>query len=86
LNRFKILLAQKNSVAKIPNPKGMTTTAGPGSTIMATPTSRTVNPITATAILRACLIENSGFMIFRKSFRRKAGRISPFSRCSFLLG
>ena len=47
-------LAQMNSVASIASPIGMTTTAGPGSTIMATPTARIVNPITTMTRRLAC--------------------------------
>lgn len=41
-------LAQTNSVARMPSPKGITRIPGPGNTIIATPMSSTVNPITAT--------------------------------------
>ena len=47
-------LAQTNSVASIASPIGMTTTAGPGSTIMAIPTARTVKPVTTTTRRLAC--------------------------------
>src|SRR2546425_184352 len=47
--------AQANSVARMARPAGMTTKAGPGSTISARPTSSTITPITATPMRRACL-------------------------------
>jgi hypothetical protein len=86
LNRFKILLAQRNSVARIPNPKGMMTTAGPGRTTMASPTRRRVNPMTATAIRRACFNASAGFMTLRKCLLSEPGDFRAFCRCSFFLG
>lgn len=50
----RILLAQMNSVARIASPVDITTTAGPGNTIMATPITRTVKPITTTLRRFAC--------------------------------
>ena len=41
-------LAQTNSVARMASPSGMTTTAGPGKTIIAMPISNTVKPPIAT--------------------------------------
>ena len=73
-------------MAKIPNPRGMTTTAGPGSTIMATPTIRTVTPTTATAILRTCFNESAVLIFSRKASIPEPGITSGLSLCSFLLG
>ncbi len=42
--------AQANSSARMPRPAGITMKAGPGSTIIATPMHRTVNPTTAITI------------------------------------
>ena len=47
-------LAQRNSVASIARPIGITTTAGPGNTIMAIPTARIEKPITITITRLAC--------------------------------
>lgn len=47
--------AQANSMAKIARPVGMTSVAGPGSTIIATPTSKTVPPTMETTMRRAVL-------------------------------
>lgn len=47
-------LAQMNSVASIASPIGITTNAGPGSTIMAMPAVRIVKPITTTTSRLAC--------------------------------
>ncbi len=55
LTRARSLLAQTNSVARIPRPIGMTTKAGPGNTRRARPMSRTVHPTTRTISLLACL-------------------------------
>jgi hypothetical protein len=40
--------AHKNSVARIANPNGITTTAGPGRITIATPMNKTVKPSVAT--------------------------------------
>jgi hypothetical protein len=45
--------AQANSMLRIPNPNGITITAGPGSTSIATPISITVVPIMAITIVGA---------------------------------
>jgi hypothetical protein len=47
-------LAQTNSVARTLKPTGITRTAGPGSTIIAIPSKRTVEPTTITMSLFAC--------------------------------
>ena len=47
--------AQANSSAKIARPAGITTVAGPGSTIIAIPTSKTVPPTMATIMRLAVL-------------------------------
>jgi len=44
--------AQRNSVARIARPKGMTRMAGPGRTMSATPNARTLKPIMATTTFR----------------------------------
>lgn len=46
--------AQANSIARIPSPKGITTRAGPGVTIMMTPIKTTVAPTTKIIVRRAC--------------------------------
>ena len=45
--------AKANSIERIASPAGITMKAGPGSTIMATPTITTVVPITPIAMRRA---------------------------------
>src|SRR5579872_93594 len=45
--------AHTNSVARIPSPRGMTITAGPGATIITIPTKTTVVPTTNTTARRA---------------------------------
>ena len=80
---FSNFAAQTNSVARIASPRGMTIKAGPGNTIMATPTSNTENPMTATTArlsnLRlgshavicdtiACKISERGAELFLVSF------------------
>jgi len=47
-------LAQMNSEASIASPTGITTTAGPGNTIMATPATRIVKPTTNMTKRLAC--------------------------------
>jgi len=42
--RRSIFLAHRNSVPNMASPKGITTMAGPGRTIIAKPMSRTENP------------------------------------------
>ncbi len=49
------LFAQANSTPRIARPTGITTIAGPGATIITTPTASTVLPTTSTAIRRATL-------------------------------
>ena len=46
--------AQTNSVARIASPRGLTMTAGPGSTTIAIPINKTVEPMTKTTTRRAC--------------------------------
>ena len=55
----------------IARPTGMTTTAGPGRTMSATPNARTVAPITATTTLRAT----------RQGEVEAAGRSMPIMAC-----
>jgi hypothetical protein len=47
LNSCKALRAQRNSVARIASPAGITTTAGPGNAVMAMPNNTTVSPVMA---------------------------------------
>jgi hypothetical protein len=53
LTRRRSRRAQINSVARMAKPIGMTTMAGPGRTISATPIATTVPPMTTTRILRS---------------------------------
>lgn len=66
-------LAHRNSVARIPRPKGMTSVAGPGVTTMATPMSRTVKPTKATNTRLNCL---TVFLISTIHTRKKANRLA----------
>ena len=45
--------AHVNSIPRIMSPTGMTTIAGPGVTIITTPSSNTVTPTTPTTMRRA---------------------------------
>jgi len=60
LNLLSKFFAHINSVARIPNPRGITTIAGPGNTIIAIPMRSTVKPPTVIINLLTC------FMLFKK--------------------
>jgi hypothetical protein len=65
------LLAQTNSVARIPRATGMTTKAGPGKTIIASPMASMVKPITVTTNLltRFRFLDKKGVNIPSRCFR-----------------